>query len=221
MTRVLITGARAPVALDMARAFRAAGCAVALADSVFPFAAALARPRFPIHRLPPPRFAFDAFRARLVELMAEIDLLVPTCEEVFWLAAAAARDGWTARLFAPSLKVLRSLHSKADFAALARAEGVDAPATVTLTAATDLAGLAWADLVAKPEFCRFGTRTLIAPQPASLRAIRPTEEHRWVAQERIEGEELCAFSIARGRRLIACAVYRPIAAAPPLRVLRF
>ncbi len=210
MTRVLITGARAPVALDMARAFRAAGCAVALADSVWPFAAAFSRPRFPIHRLPPPRFAFGAFRTRLRELMADIDLLVPTCEEVFWLAAAAARDGWTARLFAPSLEVLRSLHSKADFAALAHAAGVDAPATLTLAAATDLAGLAWPDLVAKPEFGRFGTRTLIAPQPAALRAIQPTPEHRWVAQERIEGDEFCTFSIVRDRRLIACAVYRPV-----------
>ena len=35
MTRVIVTGARAPVALDMARSFRAAGCEVVLADSAW------------------------------------------------------------------------------------------------------------------------------------------------------------------------------------------
>ena len=31
-----------------------------------------------------------------------------------------------------------------------------------------------------------------------------------MAQERIEGDEFCTFSIVRDRRLIACAVYRPV-----------
>src|SRR5688572_17054720 len=101
--RILISGARAPVAQDLARACRAAGMDVHLADSVTPFAARALRPRFPIHRLPPPRQAFADFRKRLLALIDEIapDLLVPTCEEVFWLAEAARRDGYADRLFAP------------------------------------------------------------------------------------------------------------------------
>ncbi|HEX8450083.1 MAG TPA: hypothetical protein VF652_10885 [Allosphingosinicella sp.] len=212
MTRVMVTGARAPVALDMARSFRAAGCEVVLADSVRPFAASLSRPRFEILRLPPPRRAFGAFRTRLRGLAAGCDLIVPTCEEVFWLAAAAGLDGWTDRLFAPPVATLRSLHSKADFPALAREAGVEAPATWAIASPADsgLVPLAWADLVLKPEFSRFGSKTILAPDSGIAAALPVSRGRRWVAQERLVGEELCVWSAVRGGRLVACIVYRPV-----------
>jgi hypothetical protein len=211
MTRVLVTGARAPVALDLARSFRAAGCDVALADSVRPFAASLSRPRFEILRLPPPRREFDRFRARLGAVAGRYDLIVPTCEEVFWLAAAAERDGWADRLFAPSTISLRILHSKVSFPALAREAGVEAPATWTLASAADagLIPLAPADLVLKPEFSRFGSETIVGPQPGVAEALPASPTRRWVAQERVEGEEYCVWSAIRGGELVACIVYRP------------
>ena len=212
MTRVLVTGARAPVALDLARSFRAAGCDVALADSVRPFAASLSRPRFAILRLPPPRRAFEAFRTALRALAEDYDLIVPTCEEVFWLAAAADRDGWAERLFAPSIGSLRTLHSKASFPALAREAGVEAPATWTLASAADCARipLAPSGLVLKPEFSRFGSQTIVGPEAGAAAALPVSPGRHWVAQERLAGEEYCVWSAVRGGRLVACIVYRPI-----------
>ncbi|HEY0129918.1 MAG TPA: hypothetical protein VGB57_00830 [Allosphingosinicella sp.] len=211
MTRVMITGARAPVALDLARSFRSAGCEVALADSVRPFAASLSRPRFEILRLPPPRRHFPAFRARLSALAERYELIVPTCEEVFWLAAAARSDGWSDRLFAPSIESLRALHSKASFPALALEAGVEAPATWAIASAADanLVPLAPADLVLKPEFSRFGSKTIVGPQAGMAAALPASADRRWVAQERLDGEELCVWSAVRGGRLVACIVYRP------------
>lgn len=212
MTRIMVTGARAPVALDLARSFRAAGCEVTLADSVRPFAASLSRPRFEILRLPPPRRAFASFRVRLRALAEDYDLIVPTCEEIFWLAAAAERDGWADRLFAPSTGSLRTLHSKASFPAFAREAGVEAPATWTIASAADwdLVPLASADLVLKPEFSRFGSKTIVGPAPGTSAALPASPDRRWVAQERLVGEELCVWSAIRGGRLVACIVYRPL-----------
>lgn len=212
MTRILVTGARAPVALDLARSFRAAGCDVTLADSVRPFAASLSRPGFQILRLPPPRRAFQAFRVRLRALAAGCDLIVPTCEEVFWLAAAAELDGWTERLFAPSIGLLRRLHSKADFPTLARDSGVEAPATWAIASSADagLVPLPPAQTVLKPEFSRFGSKTVVGPAAGVAAALPASPERRWVAQERLTGEELCVWSAIRGGRLAACIVYRPI-----------
>lgn len=212
MTRVMITGARAPVALDLARSFRAAGCDVTLADSVRPFAALLSRPRFEILRLPPPRRHFDRFRRRLRALVSGFDLVVPTCEEVFWLAAAAERDGWSERLFAPSLAALRRLHSKAEFPALALEAGVEAPATWTIASAADSERLplAPAALVLKPEFSRFGAKTVIGPGAGAAAALPASPQRRWVAQERLAGEELCVWSAMCGGSLVACIVYRPV-----------
>ncbi|PTA66821.1 hypothetical protein [Deinococcus arcticus] len=204
-TRVLITGARAPVALDLARALRAVGAEVALADSVTPFAAHLLRPRVPVHRLPPPRRAFAAFRAALLRLLSTeaFDLVVPTCEEVFWLAEAARRDGWADRLLAPDPATLRALHSKALFPELARAAGVDAPQTWVLASPAQVQALHPEGLIFKPEFSRFGAVRLGGPGAA------PTPARRWVAQERLVGEELCVWSVAHGGELGACVVYRP------------
>ena len=57
--KVLITGARAPVAVDLARAFAAAGHEVHLADSVTPWAARWSKAkRGRIVRLPPARHEF-------------------------------------------------------------------------------------------------------------------------------------------------------------------
>jgi hypothetical protein len=211
MTRILVTGARAPVALDLARSFRAAGCEVTLADSVRPFAASLSRPRFEILRLPPPRRRFPAFRARLLALAGGFELIVPTCEEVFWLAAAAELDGWSDRLFAPSAAALRTLHSKAGFPDLARAAGVEAPATWPIASAADarLVPLAPAELVLKPEFSRFGSKTIVGPRAGTAEALPASRASRWVAQERLAGEELCIWSAMRCGRIVACIVYRP------------
>jgi hypothetical protein len=212
VTRVLITGARAPVALDLARSFRAAGCEVTLADSVRPFAASLSRPRFEILRLPPPRREFRKFRDRLRALAGDYDLIVPTCEEVFWLAAGAELDGWSDRLFAPSTGSLRALHSKALFPALAREAGVEAPATWAIASPADResAPLAPAELVLKPEYSRFGSKTIVGPGAGAMAALAVSPEQRWVAQERVDGEELCVWSAVRGGRLVACIAYRPV-----------
>jgi hypothetical protein len=212
VTRILVTGARAPVALDLARAFRAAGCAVSLADSVRPFAAALSRPRFEIERLPAPRFDFPAFSARMRILAERFELIVPTCEEVFWLAAAAARDGWSERLFAPAPEWLARLHSKALFPDLARSVGIPAPETTPLASPADLRRLPCLSesLVLKPEYSRFGARTLVAPSPRQRARLSPGPGRRWVAQERIEGDELCVWSAVRGGELVGYVAYRPL-----------
>lgn len=211
MTRVLVTGARAPVAVDLARSFRAAGVEVELADSVTPFAGRLSRPRIAVRRIPPPRWRFALFRSAMAEIAARFDLIVPTCEEVFWLAEAASRDGWSDRLFAPPPPLLRTLHSKADFPAFAQALGIDAPKTTTLSVPSDLDCLPFppSRTVFKPEFSRFGARTIIAPSGLP-KQLRPSPEARWVAQELVDGEELCVWSVARAGHLVACTIYRPV-----------
>ncbi|MDB5044744.1 MAG: hypothetical protein JWQ08_794 [Deinococcus sp.] len=203
--RVLITGARAPVALEVARSFRAAGWQVHVADSVMPCAARCLRPRVSVHRLPPPRQAFAAFRRVLLTLLGShaFDLIVPTCEEVFWLAGAAHLDGWTDRLFAPDIDTLRSLHSKVRFPDVARAAGVDAPRTWGLPG---LHGVpADQALIFKPEFSRFG----LVSRDRLPAGVQPTSARRWAAQEHLSGEEVCVWSAAHAGILSACVVYRP------------
>ena len=93
MNRVLITGGRAPVALDLARHFAAAGAEVFVADSAPCFLARASKAVRRGFRVPPPRQAPQAFAKAIGSIVRreKIELIVPTCEEVFFVARHAER----------------------------------------------------------------------------------------------------------------------------------
>lgn len=208
-----MTGARAPVAVDLARSFRAAGYETHLADSVTPWAARCVRPRIPIHRLASPRHAFISFRRDLQKLVGQFDpeCIIPTCEEVFWVSEAAARDGYSDRVFAPPLTLLRRLHSKCDFVELARSSGLLVPDSWIVSSPEELATVAVSpsEIVLKPEFSRFSTETLVRPTPGEINRVIPSEARRWVVQRFIEGIEVCSWAAVRKGVVVAFAAYRP------------
>lgn len=208
MSCVLVTGARAPVALEVARSFAALGWQVHLADSVPATAARWSRLGAPVHRLPPPRTRFPEFRDALAALTRRVgaDLIVPTCEEVFYVAAAEPE----VPVFAPPLATLRHLHSKARFIDLARQAGLDVPETRLVTDKRALAGLDGDRIVLKPEFSRFAAATLVRPSARQIARLRPSPEHAWVAQKFIPGEELCLWAAVRDGQVTAHALYRPL-----------
>lgn len=214
MSAILITGARAPITLDLARSFIAAGHDVHLADSVRPWTARLSALRHRLHEVAPPRFKFAAFADDLARLVDRLQprLIVPTCEEVFYVAEAAARHGYADHVFAPPPNVLRTLHSKVAFAAFARAAGVSAPATARVTSASALH--AWrgrADaIVLKPEFSRFASHARVRPDAATFDAIAPTGSAPWAVQDFVAGEEICIWSAARAGEVVAFAAYKPL-----------
>jgi len=209
--RVLITGARAAAALDLARDFRAAGWDVHLADC--------ARARISrwsgvgrVHRYPSPVNQPDAFRRRVVELANQLEprLIVPTCEEAFHLAAPSLRNHLAGRLFQPPLESLRTLHDKYTFARLGEALGLPTPETRLLARSADLAAYAgdseaW---VFKPRFSRFGESACVGPPADRLGKLAITPNRPWIAQRRIRGVETSFYAVAREGRLTAFASYR-------------
>lgn len=212
---MLITGARSPTALDLAVSFARAGLEPHLADSVQAWGArlsGLAPGR--VHRHARPRQDFGAFTDDLQRLVDRLDpvLIIPTCEEVFYLAEAGARLGLSGRLFCPPPPMLARLHSKFDFIALAAEAGLTVPQTHRLEQLQALAP--WQttsrEKVFKREFSRFAAHTLVRPDPAQLQAIVPSPAAPWVVQEFIEGEEICLWSAAIRGEVVAQAAYRPL-----------
>lgn len=209
--RVLITGARAVAALDFARSLRAAGYEPHLADCSPAWVARLSRTGGPVHRHASPVTQPAAFARDIRSLIERLDpvRIIPTCEEVFHLAALAAADGVSARLFAPSPDRLGTLHAKDRFAALCGRLGLPVPDTTAVTdraALEDFSGEA-AGHVFKPVWSRFGGRTLIAPAPAALAAVTPSPETPWVIQRRITGEEVSFHAVCHEGRVTAFCAY--------------
>jgi hypothetical protein len=214
MKTVLITGARAPVALHWARLLYGAGHRVILADS----------PRFPMSRptrcksgylrLPAPRGNIVAY-ARAVEAAVRdsgCDLIVPTCEEIFFLAAARDLHGAAIPLHAPPFAVLAKVHDKHSFSQIACGFGADPPKTTLLLDREDVRRLTGSsgDLVFKPVWSRFAERVLILPAREELQALRPTATDPWIAQEYLPGEELCCWALARQGVVVALQAYCPL-----------
>lgn len=213
--RVLVTGARAPVALDLARAFARAGFEPHLADAVSPAGARLSRLSLGgrIHLLPPPRRRFEAFGRAMADLVARLDpvMVTPTCEEVFYLAAAAKAHGFADRLFSPSFPVLRRLHSKVEFPALARSVGASAPDTWRATSRRDLDAipLSRPERVLKPEFSRFGAAVRIGATDREIDRLGLSAATPWAAQKFVAGQEWCLWTAAVSGTIRAVALYRP------------
>jgi ATP-grasp domain len=188
MMNVLLTGTRAPATLDLARRLHAEGVTVHGVDSM----------RFPIgrwskafakhHRSPRPlqdREKYIEFILALIEKDG-IDLIWPTCEEIFHLSTAWDRLSVKARLFFPKLETLDVLHDKGKFARFVRtldSREVTSPVTSLAASPPDVRSLIW-----KPAYSRFGAKTRFDRPPENLAG--------WIAQERIIGKEFCSYALA-------------------------
>lgn len=208
--RVLLTGGRAPVTLELARLFHAAGHTVLVAESMpWPlcrFSRCLAR----FYRVPPPRFKPEAFVQALLDLICteRIDLLVPTCEETFYVALGLESLKTHCQVLIEPIERLNRLHNKWEFGQLARRLNLAVPASVLLTTAEEVQGLdQFEPFVLKPVYSRFASQTLIKPDPATLAGLPITSRRPWLAQQFIDGRHLCTYSLAHQGRLAAHSAY--------------
>lgn len=208
---VLITGARSAAALDIARDFCATGWQVHLADSTVSRMARWSSLDICHHRYPAPRQQGADFRKWVADTVWEfaVDLVVPTCEEVFHLATTGMHDALGERLFAPAPETLRQLHDKLLFAQAASEWGIATPDSIALSASEGL-GRFLADStewVFKPRFTRFGGSALIGPDARTLAAKAAAIDDGWMAQRRIRGDEASFHFIAHRGTLCAFAAY--------------
>lgn len=219
--RILITGARAPVALELTRALGRAGHSVVAADSLPVTLAGASRHAAGAVRLPPPRRSPAAFIAALLDAVGRlgIELILPTCEEVFYLAMGHAQLAARARLFCEPIAALAPLHHKGAFQARAAALGLDTPRTAELRSAAELRAAlpAFPRYLLKPAFSRFATRVITNCGPHAgrrpLASCRPTPADPWLIQEYVAGAALCSYSVVHAGHVTAhCAYATPFTA---------
>lgn len=209
---VLITGARAAAALDLARDFAAAGYDVHMADCGAARIAKWSRVPTAFHRYASPVKHPRRFREDIARLVQDLRpaAIIPSCEEVFHLAAPALIETVQPILFAPPLPQLRQLHDKHAFALACADGGLSAPESHRITAPEELESFVGESLewVFKPCFSRFGESALIGPEPRALAALTPSPAAPLLAQRRIRGMEACFYGVARDGNLVAFAAYQ-------------
>jgi hypothetical protein len=212
MPDVLILGGRAPVAADHARRFARQGWRVHVGDSIPCRISGWSHAVQSTVTLASPRFDPTAFIASLSQAIRRhaIDLVVPTCEEVFYLSRYRHALPSTCRILADDFDKLRSLHSKWDFLQLSSECGGNPPPSALVHSIGEASDWAkGAPVVLKPEFSRFGVHVRLYPDGIPADASELADMGRWVVQHYRNGQELCSYSVADQGRLVAHAVYLP------------
>ena len=207
---ILLTGGRAPATLELARAFHKAGHTVFMAESL---RGHLSQPSNAIKAnfmVPAPRQEKEAFLVALRKIIIEnsIDLLIPTCEEVFYVAMG--REQFPCAVFIESIRKLNTIHNKWTFAINAVEQELSVPETMLINTMDDMlhAYAHWKEIVFKPAYSRFAARTLIMPplkQATSTLTFNPKSP--WVAQGYLKGKEICTYSIVHNGHITAHTAY--------------
>jgi hypothetical protein len=194
--RVLVTAGRAPAALEWVRSLAKNGWTVLVGDSLRFTTAGFSRYASHRSRLPQPRYAPLQFRQAILDAIDthKLDLVIPTCEEVFFLSSLHSK------IFCPPLDLLRQLHSKWLFLSIAAGFPIRVPQSRLLTDPAQLRSDA-SNYVFKTEYSRFGEGTKIG----SAQGILPPV----VVQERLQGQELSGYGVAIQGQLKAWVTYLP------------
>lgn len=209
--RVLLTGGRAPVTLELARLFASVGHTVFVADSLraqLTKSSKTIKKSFLIHR---PAFEYEAFIEDLIKIIQEedVDLLVPTCEEVFYVAKGKSQLESYCNVFCPDLPLLLQLHHKYEFIKQAEERGLLTPPSFLifnkkeLTHALEEIG---DEAVLKPVYSRFGANVVFVNKNSMGNLQFPDGEY--VVQKRIIGQPICSYSVFVEGELVAHTQYK-------------
>ncbi|TWU06099.1 ATP-grasp domain-containing protein [Stieleria varia] len=212
MQTILVTGGRAPAALELVRLLHASGYRVVMAESLRWH---LSRQSWAVARnyfVPWPSREPDNYVDSIAEIIdkEQATLLIPTCEEIYYLAERRERIPHTCVLLAPEWPQLHTLHSKWLFIHQARRYQLAVPETKLLTSrrACELEFESGRELVFKPVYSRFASSTVVRPKCLDdFAAVQPNLEFPWVAQEYISGRQLSTYSLAHEGKLLAHVNY--------------
>jgi len=203
---VLLTIGRMPKALEVARALSGAGHRVLVAD---PFAWHICRISRAVTRSFTTRAPNDDRAGYLDDLLAIIeregvDLVVPLSEETMHVVGLQDRLPTGVTLYTSDRELVRSLHDKRAFNALAAQHGLSVPATARLgdQAAAELAALS--ETVIKPVFSCAGMGVQFLARGAELPAAGETPQ---IVQARVRGATRSSFTVAHRGRVVSTVVY--------------
>ena len=206
MQKILITGARAPIALELARSFANHGEVVIMADSLRFTIARWSNSVAKYYVLPSPRFNLQNFIIELQNIIEKegITHLIPTCEEAIYIACH--KEKFNCKVWTCGKDLILNLHNKYHFYQQFN-QYLPMPETVLVD---DF--LNWQtseEYVFKPIFSRFATAVLIKKiLPKDY--FSTTEKQKWLAQKFIKGTEICVYSLWDNGVLKAYSTYLPL-----------
>ena len=188
--RVLITSSRMPFALGMVRRLAGEGRAIYAADDYSLSSGNHSKYLAGHFVYPSPRSDTTGFLAELERIVSEheIDVLVPTFEETFYISTQIERLSRFTNVFASPFATLARLHDKGAFESLVAKLGLRIPETVMVTSNEELrdATRRLGKYFARAAFSRGGVSCLTNTGPLAgwlnIDEVYPTPELPWLVQ---------------------------------------
>jgi predicted ATP-grasp superfamily ATP-dependent carboligase len=215
---ILITSSRAPVALELIRSFGRAGHRVYATDTMRWTVGSHSRYLAQHIVTPPPRYDSAGFADALLQIIerTRIDWLIPTSEEVFFVARHYQQLAARTRVFTEPLAALGLLHHKHSFQLRCAALGIRTPRSVPARDTAELRAAlpCFPAYLLKPAYSRFATQIITNCGPRAgqlaLDSCRPTPALPWLVQQYIAGDSICSYSTLHGGHVTAhCAYITP------------
>lgn len=214
--RVLVTSSRNTFALDIIRKLGSLGHTVVAADTYGGASGSHSKYLAGHAVTASPRFATDEFIADINRIVAEydIDMIIPTFEEAFYLSARVADLPDSVTLFAGRFAKLAQLHDKASFQRLVKEAGVPIPETIVVTNREELLTAIdrYPRYFGRAAFSRGGVALLTNTGPLAgqmaVEDCHPTEEQPWLVQPFVDGPMVCTYSTIVDGRVTSHCTYR-------------
>jgi len=144
----------------------------------------------------------------------EIDVIVPTFEETFYISTQIERLSRFTKVFTSPFSALARLHDKGAFARLVTKLGLPVPETAVVTNHDEMreATGRLGKYFARAAFSRGGICCLTNTGPLAgwldMDEVHPTPASPWLVQPFVEGETACTYSTAHGGRVSSHLMYR-------------
>lgn len=206
MKKILITGARAPIALELARSFANHGDTVIMSDSLRFTIARWSNSVKKYYLLPSPRFDSINFIAKVQQIIENegITDLIPTCEEAIYIAFYQTK--FNCKVWICSPKLIIDLHNKYRFYQKMN-KYLPIPKTVLVKNFSDWK--ASKSYVFKEIYSRFATSVIIG-KDLSNDFFTKKDSVNWIAQQKIDGKEVCVYSLWDNGILKTYSTYHPL-----------
>ncbi|RRD89982.1 carbamoyl-phosphate synthase large subunit [Conchiformibius steedae] len=206
---ILITSPRAPIVLEWIKIARKGNHRIALSDALRYPLAKFASTEAVYHRIPAPRLAFEDYCLAMNKLIDWADIVIPTCEDIFYLAKIPLSSEARQKCWTPETELLFALHHKLNvFDYLPEVAGVKHPETRLINHHQDII-FNEDKTILKPVFSRFGRSVVREVTPSNTQALSITPAYPWVQQQQINGLGLCNYAICEHGKVLAHSVYRP------------
>ena len=213
---ILLTGGRAPATLHLARLFAKARHNVYVAESMKHHISKFSKAVIKNFHVPNPRQNTDKYIQALVSIVRSehIDILIPTCEEIFYIAKNADLLNEYCTVFADNHSKLMTLHNKWEFISSVKSSEIHTPLTWIVYSQDELKGkltLMPKDtqkFILKPVYSRFSSKAkIISKTDLNIQDIDISQNNPWIIQEFINGQQLCTYSIVKNGRIFAHTAY--------------